>query len=170
MSYVAIHQNMSALNRLSNAIYDLCSFHNSDGTFQLHIVKECPRTYSLAYIIPKGSPFLFRINNIIAQFVESGIIDKWFEDTRLNMTAFQRHRYSSNDSPKVFSLEELQMPFLILICGLFGSAITFCLELTAQYVARCKVTICQKKSVWPPQNQTLPQALQVQTPFRNYEV
>lgn len=170
MSYVAKQQNMSALNRLSNAIHSLHHFHNSDGTFQLHIVKECPRTYSLAYIIPKGSPFLSRINNIIAQFVESGIIDKWNEDTRFNMTAFQRCKYSSNDSPKVFSLEDLQMPFLILVCGLFGSAITFFVELTAQYVAQCKVTKCQEKSVWPPQNQTLPQALQVQTSFRNYEI
>jgi len=171
MSHVAEHQNMSALNRLSNAIYGIHLFHNSDGTLQLHIVKECPRTYSLAYIIPKGSPFLLRINNIIAQFVESGIIDKWNEDTRFNMTAFKRHKYSSNDSNKVFSLEDLQMPFLILVCGLFGSAITFCVELTAQYVARCKVTKCQKKSVWPPpQNQTLSQALQVKTSFRNCEI
>jgi len=170
MSYVAKHQNMSALNRLSNAIYGLHCFHNSDGTFQLHIVKECPRTYSLAYIIPKGSPFLLRINNIIAQLVESGIIDKWNEDTRFNVTEFQRRMYTSNDSHKVFSLEDLQMPFLILICGLFGSAITFCVELTAQYVACRKVTKFQKKSVWPPQNQTLSQALQVQTSFRNYEI
>lgn len=170
MSYVAKHRNVSALNRLSNSIYCLHIFHNSDGTSQLHIVKECPRTYSLAYIIPKGSPFLLRINNIISQLVESGIIDKWNDDTRFNMTAFRKHRYSSNDSHKVFSLEDLQMPFLILICGLFGSAITFCMELTAQYVARCKVTKCQKKSVWPPQNQTLPQALQVHTSFRNYEI
>lgn len=171
MSYVAEHQNMSALNRLSNAIYGIHFFHNSDGTYQLHIVKECPRTYSLAYIIPKGSPFLLRVNNIIAQFVESGIIDKWNEDTCFNMTAFRRHKYSSNDSNKVFSLEDLQMPFLILVCGLFVSAITFCVELTAQYVARCKVTMCQKKSVWPPpQNQTLSQALQVQTSFRNCEI
>jgi hypothetical protein len=170
MDYVAKHQNMSALNRLSNAIYSLHLFHNSDGTVQLHIVKECPRTYSLAYIIPKGSPFLLRINNIIAQFVESGIIDKWNEDTRFNMTAFQRRKHSSHDSHKVFSLEDLQMPFLILVYGLFGSAITFFVELTAQYVARYKVTKCQKKAVWPPQNQILPQALQVQPYFRNYEI
>jgi hypothetical protein len=170
MSFVAKHQNMSALNRLSNTINYLHTFRNSDGTLQLHIVEECPRTYSLAYIIPKGSPFLFRINNIIAQLVESGIIDKWNKDTRFNMTAFKKCTYSSNDSNKVFSLEDLQMPFLILVCGLFGSAITFFVELTAQYIACCRATKCQKKSVWPPQNQTLPQALQVQTFFRNYEI
>lgn len=170
MSFVAKHQNMSALSRLSNVIYYLHLFRNSDGTFQLHVVKECPRTYSLAYIIHKGSPFLFRINNIIAQLVESGIIDKWNEDTYFNMRAFQRCTYSSNDSHKVFSLDDLQMPFLILVCGLFGSAITFFVELTAQYIARCRATKCQKKSVWPPQNYTLPQPLQVQTSFRNYEI
>jgi hypothetical protein len=150
MNYVAKHQNMSALNRLSNAMYGLHHFHNSDGTFQLHIVEECPRTYFLAYIIPKGSPFLLRINTIITQFVESGIIDKWNEDTGFNMTAFERRKYSSNDSPKVFSLEDLQMPFLVLVCGLFGSAVTFFVELTAQYVAHCKITKCQKKSVGQP--------------------
>jgi hypothetical protein len=151
MSYTAKHHNVSALNRLSSAIYGLDLFHGSDGTFLLHIVEEYPRTYSLAYIVPKGSPFLLRINNIIAQFVESGIIDKWNEDTRFNITSSQRREYSSHDSLKVFSLEDLQFPFLILVCGLFGSAITFFVELTAKYVARCKVTKCQKKSVWPPQ-------------------
>ena len=170
MDYVAKHHNISALNRLSNAINREHVFLSSDGTFQLHIVEECPRTYSLAYIIPKGSPFLLRINNIIAQFVESGIIDKWNKDTIFNITELQAYEYGSNDSHKVFSLEDLQISFLILVCGLFGSAITLFVELTAQYVARCKVTKRQKKFVWPPQNQTLPQALQVQTSFRNYEI
>jgi hypothetical protein len=170
MSYVARHHNISALNRLSNAIYGVHLYHSSDGTFLLHIVEECPRTYSLAYIVPKGSPFLLRINKIIAQFVESGIIGKWNEDTRFNMTAFQRREYTTNDSHKVFSLEDLQMPFLALVCGLFGSAITFFVELTAQYVTRCKVLKCCTKFVQPPKNQTLPQALQVQTSFRNYEI
>lgn len=147
MSYVAKHHNTSALTRLSNAIYGVHLYHSPDGTFLLHIIEECPRIYSLAYIVPKGSPYLLRINKIIAQFVESGIIGKWNEEMRSNTTAFQRREYSKNDSRKVFSLEDLQMPFLILVFGLFGSAITFFVELTAQRVVCFKVPKCWKKFV-----------------------
>jgi hypothetical protein len=154
ISYALKHHNIASLTRLSNAIYSVQLHHSSDGTLKLHIVKECPRIYALAYIVPKGSPFLLRINHIIEQFIESGIIDKWNEDTHFYMTAFKKSEYCSNDSLKVFTLEDLQMPFLILACGLFGSVIIFFMELTTQCVARCKVNKCWKESIWPAQNQT----------------
>lgn len=138
IDYVAKHQNIAALNRLSTAIYSVLLYRNLDGTFLIHIVKECPKIYSLAYIVPKGSPFLLRINHVIAQLVETGIVDKWNEDTYFNMTAFHRSEYSGNDLLKVFSLEDLQMPFLILVCGLFSSAIAFFAELTAKQISFCK--------------------------------
>jgi hypothetical protein len=148
IDYVAKHQNIAALNRLSTALYSVLLYRNSDGTFLLHIVEECPRIYSLAYIVPNGSPFLSRINHVIAQLVETGIVDKWREDTYFNMTAFHRSEYSGNDSLKVFSLEDLQMPFLILVCGLLSSAITFFAELTVKHVSFCKGAKCHTKFAW----------------------
>jgi hypothetical protein len=148
INYVAKHQNIAALNRLSTALYSVLLYRNSDGTFLLHIVKECPRTYSLAYIVPKGSPFLLRINHVITQLVETGIVDKWNEDTYFNMTAIHRTEYSGNNSLKVFSLEDLQMPFLVLVCGLLSSVIIFFVELTAKQVSFCKGTKFCKKSAW----------------------
>jgi hypothetical protein len=138
IDYVAKHQNIAALNRLSNALYSVLLYRNSDGTFLLHIVEECPRTYSLAYIVPKGSPFLFRTNHIITQLVESGIVNKWNENTYFNMTAFHRCEYSGNTSLKVFSLEDLQMAFLMLACGLSCSTIAFFVELTMNRLASHK--------------------------------
>ncbi|PNF40250.1 hypothetical protein B7P43_G06519 [Cryptotermes secundus] len=144
INYVAKHQNIAALNRLSTAMYSVLHYRNSDGTFLLHIVKECPKIYSLAYIVHKGSPFLLRINHVVAQLEETGIVNKWKEDTYFNMTAFHRSEYSGNYLLKVFSLEDLQMPFLILVCGLFSSAITFFAELTAKHFSFCKGAKCKK--------------------------
>jgi hypothetical protein len=148
INYVAKHRNIAALNRLSTALYSVLLYRNSDGTFLLHIVKECPRIYSLAYIVPKGSPFLLRVNHVITQLVETGIVDKWNEDTYFNMTAFHRTEYSGNSSLKVFSLEDLQMPFLILVCGLFSSVVVFFVERTVKQVSFCKEAKCCKKFAW----------------------
>jgi hypothetical protein len=148
INYVAKHQNIAALNRLSTALYSVLLYRNSDGTFLLHIVKECPRIYTLAYIVPKGSPFLLRINHVLTQLVETGIVDKWNEDTYFNVTAFHRTEYSGNNSLKVFSLEDLQMPFLILVCGLLSSGVTFFMELTAKQISFCREAKCCKKCAW----------------------
>jgi hypothetical protein len=166
--YVAKHQDIAALTRISNANYNVLLYRNTDGTFLLHIVREFPRTYSLAYIVPKGSPFLFRINHVITQLVESGIVYKWSEDTYFNMTAFYRSKRSGNDSPKVFSLEDLQMAFLILACGLFGSVMTFFVELTVKRVAFRKGIKC-KTFTWPHKQSLLHQA-HVRPSFRNYKI
>jgi hypothetical protein len=167
--YVAKRQNIAALTRLSNAIYNVLMYRNSDGTCLLHTVEEYPRTYSLAYIVPKGSPFLFRINRVIIQLVESGIIGKWNKDTYFNMTAFHRIEHSGNDSLKVFSLEDLQMAFLILACGLFSSAVAFFAELTVKRVASRKGVHCCKTFTWS-QKQTLRQTVYVRPSFRSYKL
>lgn len=166
--YVAKHKDTAALTRLSNAIYNVLIYRNSDGTLLLHIVREFPRTYSLAYIVPKGSPFLFRINHIITQLVESGIVDKWSKDTYFNMTAFQRSENNGSDSLKVFSMEDLLVAFLILACGLLSSAITFFVELTVQRVASRKRI--KYKTFTSSHEHTLLQNDYVQPSFRNYKI
>lgn len=44
----------------------------SDGTTLVHIVKECPSTYHLGYIVKKGSPYQPLFNRVLLQFFESG--------------------------------------------------------------------------------------------------
>jgi hypothetical protein len=166
--YVAKHQDITALQRFSSAIYEVLLHRNSDGTFLLHMVAECLRTYSLAYIVPKGSQFLFRINHAITQLVESGIVDKWSEDTYFNLTAFHGSEHNINDSRKVFSLEDLQIAFLILACGLLASIITLFVELTVKRVASRKVVSC-KASTWH-HRQSLLHHVHARPSFKNYKI
>lgn len=46
--------------------------HAADGSPKLHLVKECPREYHLAYIVKKGWPLLPRFSKIINRFFEAG--------------------------------------------------------------------------------------------------
>lgn len=48
------------------------TYERPDGTRFLHIVKECPRDYHLAFILKKGSPFQPLMNDVLRTFLEAG--------------------------------------------------------------------------------------------------
>lgn len=50
----------------------------ADGTGLVHIVRECPRNYHLAYIVRKGSPYQPIFNRMLLKFFESGNCTQFF--------------------------------------------------------------------------------------------
>lgn len=47
-------------------------YEESDGSALLHVIKECPRSYYMAFIIKRGSSLVKPFNNFIRRLFEAG--------------------------------------------------------------------------------------------------
>ncbi|KAJ9583702.1 hypothetical protein L9F63_021955 [Diploptera punctata] len=117
LKYVAKHQDIAALSRMSSAKLNVFSIRNSDGSPLLHIVEECPRLYFLAYIVRKGSPYLPAINKIVLRLIESGFMQQWTESTYYIMTLQYNSNSEQNIPDRAISFQDLQVAFMLLALG-----------------------------------------------------
>uniref|UniRef100_A0A182J6R5 Ionotropic glutamate receptor C-terminal domain-containing protein n=1 Tax=Anopheles atroparvus TaxID=41427 RepID=A0A182J6R5_ANOAO len=92
-----------------------------DGQPMLHVVEECPRVYSLAYIVRKGWPFAPLFNNAILRFVEAGLCMKWHGDTEDALTLRGRVRQmrerQTEPTLRKLTLIDMQTSFYIIVLG-----------------------------------------------------
>ncbi|KAK5644461.1 hypothetical protein RI129_005761 [Pyrocoelia pectoralis] len=107
------------------------------GTQDIHIVQECARSFSLAYLVHRNAYFLHDFNDIIAKVVEAGLINQWNEMLKLNLSdMLEQNTYVEEhvEFPRPFTVIDLQTSFYILIVGLTISYIVFLFE---YYSGRC---------------------------------
>uniref|UniRef100_A0A182Y8U2 Ionotropic glutamate receptor C-terminal domain-containing protein n=1 Tax=Anopheles stephensi TaxID=30069 RepID=A0A182Y8U2_ANOST len=104
-----------------------------DGQPMLHVIDECPRVYSLAYIVRKGWQFAPLFNAAISRFVESGLCMKWYADTEDALIAQKRikqmieHREESMF--RKLTVIDMQTSFYIMAMGISVSLIVFIVEM-----------------------------------------
>lgn len=96
----------------------------------LHVIKECPRHYFLAYIVYRDWPLLPRFNQLLQRFSEGGFAKLWYEKTveAFLMESYIQRQVTQNDDRKPFSLNDIQAPFYLLVFGYIISGIVFLLE------------------------------------------
>lgn len=100
------HINQYLSSRKSNVVNGRPVFHN---------MKECPVPFLVAYAVPCGSPYLWRLNIIIRRAQEAGFISYWdknSEETGKN----SKHR--TGTAPIPLTLDHMQSAFYILGVGL----------------------------------------------------
>ncbi|XP_060523185.1 uncharacterized protein LOC132700083 [Cylas formicarius] len=114
-------------------------YRGKNGEPLLHVVKECPTSHSLAYIVPAGSPYLFKFNLLLLFFKEHGLNTKWtsdfvhallLEEYRKEQLTDSRYKFgegSMGASP--FYLQDVQLAFYILIPGYAFSLLAFIVEI-----------------------------------------
>ncbi|CAH0382873.1 unnamed protein product [Bemisia tabaci] len=98
-------------------------------TFEYHVVEECLKTYPTIFSFLKNS-FLFpAFNKKITQFLETGLI-KAISGKKNSYQGMKAAAASSSDEePRPYSLNDLQLPFLCLVAGLFLSFVVFSAEM-----------------------------------------
>ncbi|XP_058811294.1 uncharacterized protein LOC131676190 [Topomyia yanbarensis] len=108
---------------LDNAIYL--------STKQLYMVPECPRTYNLAYVVPRHSVLLKRINVLLQRLLNGGLINHWISVMNYNVTLnhWEQVRNSQEPTLKVLTVLDMQFPFYLLVIGLGISTGVFVVEL-----------------------------------------
>ncbi|KAF7283854.1 hypothetical protein GWI33_022888 [Rhynchophorus ferrugineus] len=106
-------------------------FTSADGTPQLHIVPECPSSFYMGYILPRGSPYLPTVNVVLQRFLEGGLILKWYSDFQCGFVIQARIRRERRSRKKFvpFNLEDMQSAFFILVIGYVLSLCVFITEL-----------------------------------------
>ncbi|XP_076656655.1 uncharacterized protein LOC143361274 [Halictus rubicundus] len=96
---------------------------------KLHIMKECPKDYILAHIIPEGSPFLGRVNNILARLNNAGFYGKWYRDhTASHSSSHVLPEDESITRHRRITVRHLLIPFAICQVGLSLATIVFICE------------------------------------------
>lgn len=99
------------------------------------MVDECPRSYSLAYILPRKSAFASRINQLILRTAQGGFFSKWYKDMARNTTLSTRQSrldqiaIANQSKHKKFSLEDLIMGFYVIIIGNAISGVVLIFEI-----------------------------------------
>ncbi|CAH0382925.1 unnamed protein product [Bemisia tabaci] len=102
---------------------------SDDGEiFEYHLMKECLMSYPLMFLFPKNWFFFDKINQLIAQFFESGHAGKILMKYMIaEAEIFEIGSRSPNteDEPRAYDLNDLQSAFIALAIGLFLSFLTF---------------------------------------------
>lgn len=127
----AIQQDVAGIERRLDAIYYIHKqFLNENGIPLVHIVDECVTSYFIAFVVPKGSPFLIQFNYVINMLNEAGLPKKWYEDVAA--TVIFRSRATalrSNDEKKALSINDVQTAFYFLVLGLSFAYCVFLVEI-----------------------------------------
>ncbi|XP_046813908.1 uncharacterized protein LOC124422051 isoform X3 [Vespa crabro] len=129
---VTYFRNASGLIRKKHYYLLKNNIVNDDLSPKLHLVKECPRNYYLAYPIPRNSYLLEKLNLLIGRLNQGGLLTLWSNRTIMNLINRRRgtpkRQAHAGDKFVPFNLEDMQTSFYLLIIGLLISSIVFCDE------------------------------------------
>ncbi|GFG31692.1 hypothetical protein Cfor_04839 [Coptotermes formosanus] len=130
MSIVTImkkYKNVSLLCRKEKATW----FLRRHGDGKLHIIEEAARGYFMSYVVPKGSPYLPRLRVLFGRIMQSGLMDKWDEDTKYETALHTVEQLDDDDLDTIqrtLALADVAVDFLILALGLVVSTAVFLVE------------------------------------------
>lgn len=132
LKYICRNKNFASIGRKSEIDYAKYKvFLAKDGTRCLHTVKEHILTYSLAYIVPSDSPFLLKINRLILEMREAGLISYWLQKGYYRSQAHEKHiNYKS------LKFADLNIPLLILTVGYTLAFSMFICEINAKRIKK----------------------------------
>jgi hypothetical protein len=122
------YKNMSLLCSRKKATL----FIKRQGDGMLHIINEAPRAYFMSYMVPKGSPYLERLQILFGRIMQAGLVDKWDEDTKYETKLESDMKVNSSEmeiSQKSLNLSDVAGNFIMLAVGLVVCMSVFLVEL-----------------------------------------
>jgi hypothetical protein len=116
MELVRDHDNVATITRKSTTQLDNSIYFTRK---ELHLIeKECPKNYFLAYMVPTGSVYLNRINEILFDIHRFGFISKWIDEMNFLATLLNtKELHDDSSSAKVLSMNDLKFPYFLLAAG-----------------------------------------------------
>ncbi|CRK95266.1 CLUMA_CG008909, isoform A [Clunio marinus] len=112
--------DVAGLTRFSNYDYDNKNLEpREDGASNLHVVAECPRSYTLAFLFRKRSIYINTVNWHINMFLQSGLTVKWQMESKhyFKLEAALKHHYTMMETKVKINLQHLEMAFVGLMLG-----------------------------------------------------
>uniref|UniRef100_A0A182Q1E7 Ionotropic glutamate receptor C-terminal domain-containing protein n=1 Tax=Anopheles farauti TaxID=69004 RepID=A0A182Q1E7_9DIPT len=122
----AFRRDMCCIERHSDVHLIInTEFIGTNGLPMLHVIDECPRMYSLAYIVRKGWPFAPLFNAAIYRFIEAGLSKKWYADTEEALIMQKRIQQmmvqSEEPALRKLTMTDMQTSFYIMALGMLIS-------------------------------------------------
>ncbi|XP_055842747.1 uncharacterized protein LOC129909699 [Episyrphus balteatus] len=110
--FLANNRGFASISRYSSLIMESIGHLVSK---RIHIVRECPKHYMIAYIMPKDSPFAEKINELLLRFLNAGLINKWINDmhVKAHRLIFKEIIFEEDSVFKILTLADLQMAFYV---------------------------------------------------------
>ncbi|XP_043505701.1 uncharacterized protein LOC122526386 [Polistes fuscatus] len=135
--FVAFDRSFIALGRFTSIKLENNSvYYDDDGNKLIHVVEECPMTYTLSYVIKLNSPYTDRINTLLLRMQQFGFTNFWYEEmTHPLFVEDAKMKLELSEKKKKLTLEHYSLTFLGLFIGLIGCFLVFLAEI---YYARCR--------------------------------
>nr|XP_050862043.1 uncharacterized protein LOC127069277 [Vespula vulgaris] len=137
--FVAVDRSVIALGRFTSIKLENYSiYYDDDGNKLIHIVEECPVTYTLSYVIRLNSPYTERINNLLLRIQEFGFVNFWYEEmTYPFLIEEKKMKLALSEKKKKLTLEHYSLTFLGLFIGLIGCFLVFLGEIHYAKCGKC---------------------------------
>lgn len=135
LGQISQKRNAAAIGRKSDMEEKIAASYVKNNQILLHIVEECPRSYHIAYLVPKMSPYIAVFNDVINYFIEAGITNSWFIHAKPFRSLTDYHT-SLKQTQVVFTFENVRIAFMILVSGLVLSCFVFVGEVVRAYFER----------------------------------
>lgn len=127
-------QSLGFANKFHINMY-LRRVYVQDSAIFFHHVQQCAVPFLAVYGVRYGTPYKNRINFIIRQAQECGLIDKWERNNAVS-DQFSQARLGGGSELVPFSIIHLQTSFYLLMIGCIISTIAFIGE---------KMYVCRKQ-------------------------
>ncbi|EDW78583.2 uncharacterized protein Dwil_GK16517 [Drosophila willistoni] len=99
---------------------------------RIWIVPECPKYYTISYVMPRDAPWEDAINALLLRLLSAGIIAKWIKDQKSQVDIEMRGKMTEADADdnvvRVLTIEDLQLAFYVVVCGNLFGLLGFLLE------------------------------------------
>ncbi|XP_039499368.1 uncharacterized protein LOC120456555 [Drosophila santomea] len=115
---VAKFRNKAGVSRYTSLILESSRF---TLLHQIWVVPECPKYYTISYVMPRDSPWEDAINALLLRFLNAGLIVKWIQDeksmvdTKMRLSILQAD--AETELVRVLTIGDLQLAFYVVIGG-----------------------------------------------------
>ncbi|XP_017036237.1 uncharacterized protein Ir10a [Drosophila kikkawai] len=88
---------------------------------QIWVVPECPKYYTISYVMPRDSPWENAVNALLLRLLSTGFIVKWIQDEKSRVDIKMRlsilEAESESDLLRVLTIRDLQLAFYVVLGG-----------------------------------------------------
>jgi hypothetical protein len=115
-------------------VYD--KFRDANGVPLIYPFDDDFVQYNTVMYLQKGSPLLHSFNHIILYAMQSGLLDKWYNDDiyRIQLRAHKKSKNDKDDGYSVLSTTHLQGAFVLYGIGNVLGLLLMLLEITHRYL------------------------------------
>lgn len=115
---VARFRNKAGVSRYTSLILESSHF---TLLHKIWVVPECPKYYTISYVMPRDSPWEDAVNALLLRFLNAGLIVKWIQDEKSWVDIKMRSNILEADAEselvRVLTIGDLQLAFYVVIGG-----------------------------------------------------